>query len=263
MGRVIKRTLFLTSMASFWESVNKVIDQSDVLLLLLDSRMVEETRNLEIEDKVNALGKPLIYVVSKCDLVSKEYAEKYKKILKPCVFVSAKEFHGITMLFDKIGHLTKNIELENDRDVVAGVLGYPNVGKSSLINALRGKKSAKTSIMSGHTRGIQKIRVATDLMILDSPGVIPYKEKDTEKHAMIGSIDYTKSKEPDLAVMKLIEEFPRMIEDHYGVEPQGDSYDTLEELALKKNCLIKGGEPDVDRVSRMILRDWQSGKIRQ
>ena len=78
-------------MPSFWGLVNRVIREADVLLLLLDARLVNETRNLEIESKVRQKGKPLIYVVTKCDLVGKAHAEKWKSILNPCVFISAKD----------------------------------------------------------------------------------------------------------------------------------------------------------------------------
>ena len=75
--------------------VNKVIIQADILLMTLDARLVDETRNQEIEDKVKYLNKPLIYVITKCDLADKAEVEKHKKELGLAVFVSAKEHHGI------------------------------------------------------------------------------------------------------------------------------------------------------------------------
>ena len=89
-------------MANFWQLVNKVIREADVLLLLLDARLVEKTRNMEIEDKVRKAGKVLIYVITKSDLVDKQDVEKYKKTLKPCVFVSAVKHHGTTILRERI-----------------------------------------------------------------------------------------------------------------------------------------------------------------
>ena len=89
-------------MAQFWKVVNKVIKESDVLLLLLDARLVSDTRNIEVEKKISSEGKPLIYVVTKSDLVEKSKAERYKKELKPLVFVSAVKHHGTTILRDRI-----------------------------------------------------------------------------------------------------------------------------------------------------------------
>jgi len=239
-------------MKNFWKIVNDVIRQADILLLLLDARLVDETRNKEVEDKVRVEGKPLIYVVTKSDLVGKEEAEKYKKILKPCVFVSAKEFLGTTKLRERI-----LIEAKVKEPKV-GVLGYPNVGKSSLINAMKGKHSASTSSLSGHTKGVQMIRADSRIIFLDTPGVIPYKEKDEIKHIMIGTIDYNKVKEPDLVVMELMERFPGKIEERFGAAVKDDKEETIEEIARNRNILKRKGELDIQRTSRMILKEWQN-----
>lgn len=241
-------------MANFWNVVNKVIQSAEVLLLVLDARLVDETRHSEIEGKINDLGKPLIYVITKCDLVEKEVLEAHKKKLRNCVFVSSKEYHGMTMLKNKI------LSYDKGYGVTVGVLGYPNVGKSTLINAVKGKSSASTSIMSGHTKGIQKVR-AGDIMFLDTPGVIP-EDDDREKHAMIGTVDFTKEKDPDLVVMKLLEQFPGIIENFYAVESHDDFEETIEAIALARNMLIKGGKADMIGASRAILRDWQKGLIK-
>jgi hypothetical protein len=157
-------------MVNFWVSVNKVIEKADILLLVLDARFVEESRNSEIEKKVGK--KPLIYVITKCDLVDKKIVEKYKNKLKQCIFVSSTEYHGIKMLKEKLLIEAKRDFKDKER-VYVGVLGYPNVGKSSLINAINGRSAASTSITSGHTKGAQMIR-SGKIMFLDTPGVIPY-----------------------------------------------------------------------------------------
>lgn len=246
---------------NFWQIVNKVIDDADVLLLLLDARLVEETRNREIEKKVALSKKPLIYVVTKCDLVGKDVAEKYKKTLNPCVFVSAKEFHGTTKLRDRI-LIEANKAKVPYKAIRVGVLGYPNVGKSSLINSMKGKKSASTSILSGHTKGVQKIKADNRILFLDTPGVIPYKENDRVKHAFIGTLDFTKAKDPDLIIIDLMNKFPNIVEHYYDVEVREDKEETIEEIAKKRNILKKGGEADVIRMGRMILCDWQKGNIK-
>ena len=144
-------------MANFWQSVNKVIYESDILIILLDARLVNETRNIEIENKIKRTEKPILYVITKSDLVTnKDDFEKYKKELKPCVFVSSKEYHGVVIIRDKIITEAKKHNLE--LPVTVGILGYPNVGKSSLINAMSNRGSASTSVMSGHTKGVKKIK---------------------------------------------------------------------------------------------------------
>jgi len=79
-------------MRTFWNMVNNVISDADILLIVLDSRMAQETRNFEIEKKVAASGKPLVYVLNKCDLVDKYILEQYKRVIPNSVFISAK-FH--------------------------------------------------------------------------------------------------------------------------------------------------------------------------
>lgn len=245
-------------MASYWTKVNKVIEDSDVLLLVLDCRMVKETRNKELEDKIKENKKILIYVVTKCDIADSKEIYRYKQRLRPSVFISSKEKTGISDLREIIHIQAKNIKGE----IKVGVLGYPNVGKSSLINALKGRSSAPTSALSGYTKGIQKIKAGSKIILFDTPGVIPGKERDFMKHAMTGTIDFTKTKEPDLVVFELMEKFPGKIEKHFNVKINPDFEDSLENIALKKNILKKGNEPDIKRISTMILTAWQKGLIK-
>jgi ribosome biogenesis GTPase A len=247
-------------MKNFWKIVNKVIFDADVLLLVLDARLIEETRNKEIEDRILSHNKPLIYVVTKCDLVSKESIEKYKSELKPLIFISATEFLGVNKLREKIIIEGKRIGKEK---VKVGVLGYPNVGKSSLVNAMNGRHSASTSSNSGQTKGVQLVKESARIMFLDTPGVIPYLEKDEIKHAMTSSIDFNKAKDPDVVVAELIEKFPGVLELHYNVKKSDDIDDVIEEIALKMKILKKGGLPDIERAARAILKDWQTGMINQ
>ncbi len=246
-------------MANFWDLVNKVIRNADILLLVLDSRMAESTRNLEIEDKVAQSGKPLIYVLNKCDLVDKEYIEKYKKTLPNSIFVSAKEHLGTTKLRQKIFINASRLKID---EIKVGVLGYPNVGKSSIINALKGKGSTPTSSVSGYTKALQNVNVGGKITLIDTPGVIPYKEHDGVKHNMIATIDHIKEKDPDVVAQKLMQEFPGSIEQCYGMEIIDDKEETLELIAKKFNMMLKGNEPDVMRAARKILYDWQTGKIK-
>jgi len=238
--------------------VNDVIRRADVLLLVLDARVPELTRNREIERKVDRAGKKLIYVINKCDLIGKEISEKHKKKYNPSVFVSSTQHLGTTKLRERILIEAKRIGKER---VVVGVLGYPNCGKSSVINALKGKGSAKTSSVSGYTRGIQLVKADNKIMLLDTPGVIPFREDDDLKHVLIGTKMFDKVKDPDIYAMELIKFCKGLIETHYDIKAK-DEYEALEKIAFKFNKLVKGGEPNIELISRMILKDWQQGKIR-
>ena len=248
-------------MAQFWKAVNEVIKRSQILLLVLDARMVEETRNIEIERKIDELGKQLIYVITKCDLVDQDFAEKNKKKFPNAVFVSATKFHGLSILKEKIMIEAKRTGVKKG-PIYVGVVGYPNVGKSSLINVITGRGAASVSVLSGHTKGLKMINAFSNIVLFDSPGVIPYKEKDDMKHALIGTIDFTRSKDPEAVAMELMKLYPGRIERFYGVKVNEDFEETINSIAVKKNILKKGAVPDMQRMARVILKDWQKGEIK-
>ena len=258
--------------SSFWNVVNEVIKKADILLEVLDGRMIEQTRNIEIEDKIKSSGKPLIYVINKCDLVEKEEMEKIKRKLRPSVFVSATQRLGSTMLLHEILKQSNMVDVAKrskkktygagkKQSVYVGVLGYPNTGKSSVINVLAGRSKAKTSPISGFTKGKQFIKLKQGVYLIDTPGVLPYKESDETKQSIIAAKDQTKLKEPDLAVLQIIKSFPGVIESHYGVKTRKNPEKILESIAIKFNRLKRGGEPDIQVMARKILQDWQAGKI--
>jgi ribosome biogenesis GTPase A len=136
---------------------------------------------------------------------------------------------------------------------VIGVIGYPNVGKSSLINALKGKGSAKTSSEAGYTKAKQYLKVSKDILMMDTPGVIPKQE--TKDLVLIGAKNPSNIPDPDLAVMELMEQKPEFFQKKYNIEIK-DKEKAIEEIAIKLNLKKKGGLPDIDRASRKILQDW-------
>jgi len=248
-------------MSKFWTIVNKVIEKSDILLLVMDARMPKGSRNPEIEEKVAKSGKKIIYVLNKCDLIedSKEYPKVMHQLhLNPgnSIFVSAREHLGTMNLLRKIKEFSKG------EYCVVGVVGYPNTGKSSVINALKGKHSARTSSQAGFTRGMQKVRVTKDMLLLDTPGVIPYNEEDRTKHVLIASRNINKTNDPEVVAMDLIVQYDGKIEKFYHAKKGEDEEESLENIAKAKNLLIKKGLPDTKKASHMILLDWQKGKIK-
>ncbi|MEK6886627.1 MAG: GTPase [Nanoarchaeota archaeon] len=239
----------------YWGMVDDVIRQSDVVLEVLDARLIAETRNAEIEKRIEKMDKKLIHVVNKIDLIDKELIRDQVKGLSNPVYVSSKERLGTTILKTRI------MEVGRKDIIVVGVVGYPNTGKSSVINALCGSTKARSSPTSGFTRGIQKVKAGYRIVLLDTPGVIPIDDQDIVRHALIGSKNAQNIKEPDLIAIELIRLLKGRIEKHYGVEPNDDPEVALEKIAVKLNRLKKGGVPDVDAVSRTIIMDWQRGRI--
>lgn len=244
-------------MVSFWRQVNKVIQRADIILELVDARMVSETRNWEVESKIEHFKKKILYVINKSDLIGQEEAENLKKQLVPSVFVSSTKKQGTTMLLHKI------LEISHGEPVTVGIIGYPNVGKSSLINALSGKGSAKTSSTSNFTKGIQFIRINDKITLIDTPGVFSNKEKDEMTHGITGAVGYGQIKDPVGVALKLIEENKKILCDFYKVQASTENEEILKSIGHKYQRLAHGGEINEDATARIILKDWQSGKIRK
>jgi len=244
--------------------VNKIVESSDIILEILDARFITDTRNLEIEKEIKKQNKKIIYVLNKSDLVNKI---KKEKNLQPHIFISCKLRKGIKELRNKIKIESKKITKFDDK-ITIGVIGYPNTGKSSLINLLIGKRSAGIGADAGFTKGVQKLKLTSGIMLLDSPGVIPEKEysgvkkEAIAKHTIVGGRSYSQVKEPEIVVAKLIKEFKGILEKHYKINAKGNSEILLEKLGRKKRFLKKGDKINIDKTARLILKEWQIGVIK-
>ena len=244
-----------------------LITMSDIILDVLDARFIDETRDIEVEKQIKKWGKTIIYVLNKSDLTNTKKLDREKlKEIYPYALISCKEHKGIGELRDRIK--IEADKIKKDTRVNVGVIGYPNTGKSSVINLLIGKSSAKTASQAGFTKGIQKLKLSSDILLLDSPGVIPQREysttiqKSISQQAKIGAKTIDKLKNPELAVDNLMKEFPFLLEKHYDIDAEGDSEILIETLGRKLNILKKKNEINSDQVARKILKDWQEGKIR-
>ncbi len=247
--------------------VEEVLRISDIVLEVLDCRFIDETRNFLLEEVIKEVGKKIIFVLNKADLIDVRKVEKeLKKSMRPYVFVSSKNGFGAKKLRDKIKIESKRVELNGRERVQVGVVGYPNTGKSSIINLVTRKGKAKISKQAGFTKGIQKIRLTENILLLDTPGVISESEyssskKDILKNALVGARTFSNVKNPEYIVFYLMKENSKAIEKFYGVKDYGDSEMLIEKVGRKKNFLQKKGEVDIDRTARAILKDWQEGKI--
>ena len=247
--------------------INKVIEEADIILEVLDSRFIEKTRNPEMEKRVKKSGKVLIYVFNKSDLVNINKIKLNVELenLKPNLFFSSKERSGYVNLKRVIKIESKKLKQEF---VNIGIVGYPNTGKSSLINYITGKSATGTSSEAGYTKGIQKIKLSKGLYLIDTPGIIPILEKSSTsiknlvKQSQIGAVTWGKAKDPELVVDRLMKEYPGVLEKHYKIDVEMDSEILIEKLGKKLNYLKKGNLVDEVRTAKQILKDWQEGKIR-
>jgi len=267
----------------------EVIRVSDIILEILDSRFIDETRNKELEGEIAKKGKKIIYVINKADLVDVKELLKSGKLrdVRPYVLLSCKKNIGRTRLRDLIKIEVKRLRKENkakiesgiltgeekehiiktDKRAHVGIIGYPNTGKSTLTNILTGKGASRASEEAGFTKGIQKVKLSKDILILDSPGVIREDENsnvnttDFKKHAKIGIRTYDKVKNPDFVVSELMKEYPGLFESYYALEVDGDSELLLDQLGRKWGFLSRGNIVDLDKTARKVLKDWQTGEM--
>jgi hypothetical protein len=241
----------------------KVIETSDIILEILDARFPLEMQNKELSELIKSKGKKIIYVLNKSDLTKNR-----DKKLSPQVFVSCKTHEGVKQLRNKIKAEASKIKKISKYDrIQVGVIGYPNVGKSSLINLLIGRGSAKVGSEAGFTKAIQKLRLTEDILLLDSPGVIPAKEysmTNEEKIAeqvKVGGRSYNQVRSPEIALNEIVKKYKKALERFYKIKIE-DAEDLIEKLGRKKGFLRKGGEVNSDRSARAVLKEWQLGKIK-
>ncbi|MEK6914239.1 MAG: GTPase [Nanoarchaeota archaeon] len=272
-------------MEAYWDLIKRIIIESDLVLEILDARLIEVSRNEEIENLVKEIGRPLLFVVNKSDLVNRNILKKQILDLKKegdVVFVSAKKpkdvkviLYAIKKIFKIYGKREKVIHLENKKfkireakaDIVVGILGYPNVGKSSIINALAHKRKVNVTKKAGTTHGIHWVKISNEIKIIDSPGVIPLKENKLEdeiKYGLIGART-DKLRNPEELAHIIIKLFfknnPKNFEDFYGVQISEDVENVVEKIGMMKSYLVRGGLVDEYRTCLDIVRDWQNGRL--
>ena len=241
---------------NFWKIVNEVLEKSDIILLIGDARAPDKSFNIEVIHKANRLKKRIIKVLNKVDLLNKKEQSELKKNYPDILAISAKEHLSTMRLLRLINTVAKG------ESAVVSVLGYPNTGKSSVINAIKGRASAPVSSVSGYTKGKQIIKVSRKIKLMDTPGVIPYQEKDDFLHAIISAKSPEQIRDVEGVAMSLIEKFEGKIEKHYGVKVLDDFDETLDNISIKMNLLKKGGKPDQKAAAIRIIHDLQKGKIK-
>lgn len=255
---------------AFNEQVKEVIRVADIVLFVLDARNPEETRNHALEEEISAAGKYLVHVLNKADLITiSAFPSATLASLSYPVFVSYKSKVGLMKLRMRLKILAqKSRKKRGYEHVHVGIIGYPNVGKSSIVNFLTHRKLAPASQQTGLTRGTQYARLGKDLMLIDSPGVLgteesnPYQRANTSKLALTAASSVDKIKDPALVVHHLLHDHQQAMERYYQTESGGDAEVFLEALGQRWKILKKGGLIDEDKVARKIISEWQAGKIK-
>ncbi|MAG39372.1 hypothetical protein CMI41_00175 [Candidatus Pacearchaeota archaeon] len=243
----------------YWGVVINNLKNADIILLVLDARIPEETRNSEIEKRAEILGTRIVLIFNKADLVNKKAIKELKEKHKDAFFTNSKKRQTLLPLKKYLNKISEN----RLKALRVAILGYPNVGKSSILNSLTEAKE-KISSVSGTTKKTKWIRVG-NLRYMDTPGVIPKKDSKT-KVALTSSKDIYKTEDPEKIAFRLISKLRKTnaLQENYRIKftKKDSEYDIFLKIGEKKKLLIKGGEIDEDKTARIIVSDWQRGKIR-
>ncbi len=270
----------------------------DLVIELLDARAPGSSRNPDIDTL--AKGKFRLVLLNKADLADEQVTDAWKEYFKSAGIRAVPLDSRTTGAVREIRKIIPEIcreKIERDRKrgilnrpIRAMVCGIPNVGKSTFINSFAGRAAAKTGNKPGVTRGNQWIRLDKNVELLDTPGILWPKFDDDlvgTNLAFLGSVSDDIVDKTGLAyelLMFLSDHYPDMLEKRYdlsvdnrnteaeeGPESGSETDDPnrartrtlqlMEEIALHRNCLKKGGEPDLDRAALLILDDFRSGRL--
>ncbi|KAF8712515.1 hypothetical protein AX14_013042 [Amanita brunnescens Koide BX004] len=254
----------------------KVIDSSDVILHILDARdplgtICESVLEFIKKEKAH---KQVVLVINKCDLVPNWVTARYIQHLTPRYPTLA--FHASpNHSFGKgslIQLLRQFAQLHSDKKQISvGFIGYPNVGKSSVINTLKSGKVCRVAPVPGETKVWQYITLTRRIYLIDCPGIVPASTNDSQTAIVLkGVVRVEVLATPSEHVPVLMERVkPLYLSRTYGVPlPNKDDpsqgwepEEFLDKLARMKGRLLKHGEPDLDSVAKILLSDWVRGRI--
>ena len=251
-----------------WEELYKVLDSSDVVVMVLDARDPEGTRckHVEAHLKNNCPYKHLVYVLNKVDLVPTSITKAWiAHLSQTCPTIAFRA--SINKPFGKLSliRLFKQFDrFHKDKKTISmGFIGYPNVGKSSVINTMKAKKACPVAPTPGHTRVWQYVSLTKRIYLIDCPGIVYDEEnKDDTDIVLKGVVKAERLMDPVFYVHGLLKRADtKSIRTIYKLDHWNDHEDFLAKLAKRYGRLLKGGEPDISTMAKMILMDWQRGKI--
>lgn len=266
-------------MAKTKRLINENIDKVDIIYEVIDARipLSSKIKDSDIENLINK--KPRILIMTKSDLcdLSKTnlWVKYYENVGYKVVLVDLINNKGVSKILDVTNLLLKDIDEKreakglNKRRYRALIIGIPNVGKSTLINRLVGKKAAVTGNKPGVTKSLSWIRINNNVDLLDSPGILWPKLENEEESYNLASFSaikeeiLPKGKVACYILDTMYKKYKDNLKERYGIDAFDidDVIPTYDIIGKKRGCLIKGGEVDYDKVSNLIINDLKEGRL--
>ena len=252
------------------------LKQVDAVCEIVDARIPVSSRNPDI-DEICA-DKPRIVILNRMDLAdpaaTRKWVEYFRRKGIAAIPTDCKSRKGIgefqptvrNVLSEKI---QRNAARGMNRPVRVMVVGIPNVGKSTLINQISGRKGAKAENRPGVTRGKQWVTVDNGLLLLDTPGILWPKFEDPKVGMMLAYTGAVKEgvidiEELSYALMELLwQHYPDRLKERYGIDMPADApgYDLIEAAGRKRGYLLARGEINTERMSKVLLDEYRAGKL--
>ena len=249
----------------------------DLVVEIIDARIPISSRNPDIDEIVG--DKPRLIILNRADqadpAMNKVWGDWFRSRGSWVLETNARDGKGVNQFSDAIKSALKD-KIEQwkakglvGRPVRAMVVGVPNVGKSTFINQVAKKKSAKAGNKPGVTRGKQWVNVDPGLDLLDTPGILWPKFEDETTGMHLAFTGAVKDEIMDLETLAchlmeiLGQRYPQALTARYKVEPEPGlaGWELLELCGRKRGFLISGGEVDTERMARVLLEEYRSGKL--
>ena len=252
------------------------LKQVDAVCEIVDARIPMSSRNPDIDSICGS--KPRIIVLNRMDLADPAATRRWKDYFKSrgmaVIATDCKTRQGIAD-FTPAARAACAEKLQRDaargmnRPLRVMVVGIPNVGKSTLINQISGRKGAKAENRPGVTRGKQWVTVDSGLQLLDTPGILWPKFEDPEVGMMLAYTGAVKEGVIDLEELAcrllelLLKYYPHVLSERYQVEaePGTPGYELLEMAGRKRGCLLRGAEVHTERMAKVLMDEFRSGKL--
>lgn len=254
------------------ELIAENLKMVDIVIEVIDARIPVSSRNPIIDELVKT--KKRIIILNKSDLsdgkANAQWSDYFKKQGSMVLAMNCMSGGGVNQLYKILNRLQdeKNEGQIRKKTLRMMIVGVPNVGKSSLINRMTGKKSAKTGDRPGVTKGKQWLGLENGMQLLDTPGILWPKFEDPEAGLNLAFCGSIKDEILDVATLALElikvlqRDYPQLLKDRYKLdEIEEDALTNMENIALKRGFILPGRRIDYERCGKTVLDEFRSGKI--